>query len=88
MTREQAIDLLDNLIGMVEDNHCSDYDSALRMAIADMEKQIPKMVINEDRFYDYCECPSCKSVAVDSVGCMYGYCRKCGQRLKSSEERG
>ncbi len=33
MTREEAIDLLDNLIGMVEDNHNSDYDTALQMAI-------------------------------------------------------
>lgn len=33
MTREEAIDLLDNLIGMVEDNHNSNYDTALQMAI-------------------------------------------------------
>ena len=32
MTRNEAIDLLDNLIGMVEDNHESDYDTALKMA--------------------------------------------------------
>lgn len=33
MTREEAIDLLDNLIGMVEDNQENDYDEALKMAI-------------------------------------------------------
>lgn len=33
MTREEAIELLDNLIGMVEDNHNSNYDTALQMAI-------------------------------------------------------
>ena len=33
MTNQEAIDLLDNLIGMIEDNHGSDYDSAIRMAI-------------------------------------------------------
>lgn len=33
MTREEAADLLDNLIGMVEDNQESDYDDALKMAI-------------------------------------------------------
>jgi len=32
MKREEAIDLLDNLIGMVDDNHDSDYDTALKMA--------------------------------------------------------
>ena len=33
MTIEQAIELLNNLIGMVEDNQNNDYDSAFRMAI-------------------------------------------------------
>lgn len=31
MTSEQAMDLLDNLVGMVEDNNESDYDTALKM---------------------------------------------------------
>lgn len=34
MTKEEAADLLDNLIGMVEDNQDSDYDEALKMAIS------------------------------------------------------
>ena len=33
MTRTEAADLLDNLIGMVEDNQDSDYDEALKMAV-------------------------------------------------------
>lgn len=33
MTKKEAIDLLDNLIGFIEDNHGSDYDKALKMAI-------------------------------------------------------
>lgn len=33
MDREKAADLLDNLIGMVEDNHGADYDTALKMGI-------------------------------------------------------
>ena len=33
MTNEEAINLLDNLIGMIEDNHNSDYDTAFKMAI-------------------------------------------------------
>lgn len=33
MTREQAADLLDNLIGFIEDSHGSDYDEALKTAI-------------------------------------------------------
>lgn len=42
MTNQEAIDLLDNLIGMIEDNHGSNYDSAIRMAIDALEsKWIP-----------------------------------------------
>ena len=37
MTRIEAIDLLDNLIGMVDDNHDSNYDTALKMAIKALE---------------------------------------------------
>ncbi len=33
MTKQEAMDLLDNLIGFVEDNQGSDYDEALKMAI-------------------------------------------------------
>lgn len=39
MTREEAIDLLDNLIGFVEDNHGSDYDEALKLAIKALEEE-------------------------------------------------
>ena len=36
----QAIDLLDNLIGMVEDNQENDYDTAFRMAIDALKAQL------------------------------------------------
>lgn len=39
MDRETAIDLLDNLLGMVEDNHDSDYDAALHMGIDALKTQ-------------------------------------------------
>jgi len=39
MTDEKAKELLNNLIGMVEDNHESDYDTALSMAIETLENQ-------------------------------------------------
>lgn len=38
MTREEAIELLDNLVGMVSDNQDSDYDTALKMAIKALEQ--------------------------------------------------
>lgn len=46
MTREQAINLLDNLIGMVEDNQENDYDSALRTAIEALEQ--PEIIYCKD----------------------------------------
>ena len=46
MTKQEAIDLLDNLIGMIEDNHDSDYDSAIRMAIDALTE--PEIMIGGD----------------------------------------
>lgn len=39
MTNEEAIDLLDNLIGMVNDNHDNDYDMALKMGINSLKQE-------------------------------------------------
>lgn len=39
MNIDKAIDLLDNLIGMVEDNQDNDYDAAFRMAINALRAQ-------------------------------------------------
>ena len=39
MTKKEAIELLDNLIGMVEDNQNNDYDEALKMGIKALENQ-------------------------------------------------
>lgn len=50
-----------------------------------VEKQNPKKVVNIDDFADYAECPSCGAIATDHLGCLYGWCRKCGQKLKRSE---
>jgi len=33
MDKQKAIDLLDNLIGMVEDSQENDYDTAIKMGI-------------------------------------------------------
>lgn len=39
MTSEEAIDLLDNLNGMIEDSRNSDYDTAFKMAIKALEQE-------------------------------------------------
>lgn len=53
MDNKQAIDLLDNLIGMVEDNQENDYDTALCMAI-DTLKQ-PEIIRCGECIYRYVE---------------------------------
>lgn len=40
MDKQTAIDLLDNLLGMVEDNHGSDYDKAIHMGIDALKMQL------------------------------------------------
>ena len=49
MTNKQARELLDNLIGMVEDNHDSDYDEALKMAIKALEQPEPQWIPCSER---------------------------------------
>lgn len=50
MTNEQAIDLLDNLIGFVEDSHESDYDEALKMAIEALQQGCEKVAESCDDY--------------------------------------
>lgn len=40
MDKQTAIDLLDNLLGMVEDNHESDYDTAIKMGIDALKEKM------------------------------------------------
>ena len=62
MTREEAIELLDNLIGMVEDNHEADYDTAIKMAIKSLNQE-PRFLIHSDgRIEQFIEpCDNCVS---------------------------
>lgn len=78
MTEREALDKLDKTV-------TGDLGWKIVLTIA-LEKQIPKKVVNVDDFADYAECPSCGAIATDHLGCLYGWCRKCGQKLKRSEE--
>ena len=63
MTVQEAIDLLDNLKGMIEDNHNSDYDSAFKMAIEALEKQVPMKPIDKSsnpKDWHIMYCPACE----------------------------
>lgn len=54
MTLDEAKELLNNLIGMIEDNHNADYDTALKMGIKALE-QTRWIPISERFLY----CPYC-----------------------------
>ena len=61
MTREEAIDLLDNLNGMIEDSRNSDYDTAFKMAIKALEQEprwtpISEGLPNKDKYTDFYKC--------------------------------
>ncbi len=65
MSRKEAIELLDNLIGMVEDNHGADYDTALHMAINSLKAgeayqleygHIPTITITVEEYIRLREC--------------------------------
>jgi len=83
MEIKEAIELLDNLLGMIEDNHGNDYDEALHMAISALEKQAPKKPIGAKRFADLYLgfCPSCGEGNYSE----YGFCGKCGQATDWAE---
>lgn len=53
MTKEKAIDLLDNLIGMVEDNQESDYDTALKMGIQALSQEPTNENLHREREQAY-----------------------------------
>ena len=53
MDKQTAIDLLDNLLGMVEDNHESDYDAALHMGIDALKMQLLEEDATKDATFDY-----------------------------------
>lgn len=95
MTKEEAIDLLDNLIGFVEDNHGSDYDEALKIAIEALE-QNPKtghwIYLKNERksvvqAYKCSVCgweiDSCRGLMQDTGYRLF--CEHCGAKMRSEE---
>lgn len=58
MTREEAIELLDDLDGAIEDNHGRDYDEALDMAIEALQ-------------IDVVRCKDCKHTMARPDGEIY-----------------
>ena len=69
MTSAAAIDLLDNLIGMVDDNQDSDYDTAFHMAIDALKTQA-------ERTEEHTETHACdlisRQAAIDAILAVTG----------------
>ena len=64
MTREEAIDLLDNLNGMIEDSRNSDYDTAFKMAIKALEQEPCEITLEDVK--EYCK-PRCLTIITDEL---------------------
>ena len=77
MTNKEAINLLDNLIGMVEDNQNSDYDQALKMAI-DALKQLER---KRGQWIDL-KCSICGQVDMSKPN----FCPNCGADMRGEQE--
>lgn len=95
MTPEEAIDFISNKI-QIDVRFCSDDDinkteTALKLAISALEKQIPKKprahTVDVDKLKignaNWCKgttvyrCPNCN----DFISRIYDFCYKCGQAL-------
>lgn len=97
MDKQTAIDLLDNLLGMVEDNHESDYDTAIKMGI-DAIKALPSAQperatgtwIDADLDKDFWTCSECKKRGCrdrmawrpDYVKTHFRFCPNCGAQME------
>lgn len=94
MTRGEAIDALDNLLGMVEDNHGTDYDEAIKMAIDALKqperkkgKWIRHSIGHENTPWGF-DCSACGKwfVIGEDTAEQYNFCPNCGAEMKGEEE--
>lgn len=90
MTRETAINLLDNLIGMVEDNQQNDYDEAFKMAIRSLKSWDEDVttvvhgawVVDENSAYIDAHCSECgMQVRYNKFQQFDCFCRRCGAKM-------
>ena len=87
MTAQEAIKILkeekENACDIdIEPKYTRDCETAFDMAIAALEKQIPKRVINKNNKGTVGKCPVCHN---DNYS-YYSFCCSCGQALDWSDE--
>lgn len=94
MTNEKAMDLLDNLIGMVSDNHDGDYDEALKMGIKALNKEVKQGEWVEKQVSEIEEIVEWQSARCSYCGLYHTtpymyffhhdpYCPSCGAKMKT-----
>lgn len=81
MNLEKAIKSLQNIIEYW--TYKPTEIEAAKLAIAALEKQIPKKPLPENKYYYIGKCPSCCAVFLDNTT---KYCGSCGQALDWSED--
>ena len=87
MNTQQALETIKYEVN--EEGHCGYIEDELRLAMAALEKQVPKKVILGYDEQDYVRCPQCKSEIAPMDDCYYyqgdNYCFNCGQALDWSD---
>lgn len=94
MSRKEAIELLDNLIGMVDDNHGSDYDTALHMAINSLKvdeayqlkyEHIPTITITVEEYIRLRECET-RNISANTTSSTWKSARLISASITKHEE--
>ena len=86
MTMEEAIELLEDLDGAVEDNQGRDYDKAFRMAIEALKDRPHGEWKQTITWQPYCS--NCEYVfgEDEEFSPFWKYCPMCGARMKGGAE--
>lgn len=96
MSRDETIELLDNLVGMVEDNQNHDYDEALKMANEALEQpkqKKGKWIIRDNPGTGWyrvtcSECGEDVTSTIPMIGFfpnakpLWDYCPYCGAKME------
>ena len=81
MDRHTAADLLDNLIGMVDDTQSNDYDTALRMGIEALKaERHGKWISKNSTFKNRWLCSECGYTWYFDTA-EANYCPNCGAKM-------
>lgn len=87
MTNEEAIELLEDLDGAIEDNHGRDYDKAFHMAIDALSAYEPtgRIITKSSGMFQpttWSICSECKR----PIDPWDKFCRHCGVKIKENNE--